>query len=242
MELCRLKYTEVKFFATKIFPNSKGRQAEFGTDTYHKARVKHTSMIAFMDEMHKACVKYETELLAGGMSQTSIDEVATLRDNLFAANTAQESYSRATPVLTQDRIDILNACYADTRIVVDAAMVIYYNDYARRSMFVYLPSSGDQNDSEIITEVISTEDPVLLFNIPYEESRRFMITNNGPANVDFYLAESSDVATRKINVLANSSQNVNSTDLGMDGSNLYAQLVQGSATTAEVEVEIIINL
>jgi hypothetical protein len=242
MELCRLKYIEVKFFATKSFPDSKSRQAEFGTDSYSKARTKHSNMITFMDEMHKACVKYQNELLAVGMSQTSIDEVALLRDALFKSNTRQESYSRATPVMTQERIDVLNACYTDTRTVIDAAMIVYYHDFARRNMFVYLPSSGDKNDSEIITQAITTEDPVLLFSIPFVEDRQFVIRNNGPADVNFYIADTSGEGVKKITVIANNFQKVTSIDLGDEGSNLYAILLAGSETTADVEVEIVTEI
>lgn len=238
MELCRLKYNEVKFFAIKAFKNSESKQAEFGTDTYQKARAKHVSMVAFMDEMNKACLKYEAELLAAGMSQASLDGIIPLRDSLQDANSEQESYQRATPVLTQDRIEVLNNCYAATRLVIDAAMVVYYNDFARRNMFIYLHTSGDKNDSELVKQAVLDENPTSIYSIVYEASRQFILLNNGPANVFFFLADSKDAATKKVNLDSGEKVIVAASQLGTEGNKLFVALASASTETAVVEVEI----
>ena len=162
MENCRLKYNEVKFFALKAFKDSESRLAEFGTDTYNKVRSKTANMVSFMEEMNLACTKYQTELLAAGMSQTSIDEIVTLRDGLLTTNAVQESYLKSTRVMTQERLEVLNKCYDDTRLIIDAAMVVYYNDYARRNMYVFLPNSGDKNDFELVKQAVLDETPIAI--------------------------------------------------------------------------------
>ncbi len=143
MENCRQKYIQVKYFAIQTFPNSSAKQSEFGIDTYKTVRTNQSKMILFLDEMHKACVKYQTELNVAGLTDPQIDEIITLRDTLLEANTNQESYTKGRPVLTQDRILALNECYLSTKRVVDAAHVVYYNDYARKNQFVF----GSGNDS-----------------------------------------------------------------------------------------------
>ena len=238
MELCRLKYNEVKFFAIKAFKNSESKQAEFGTDTYNSARARNVSMIAFMDEMHKACQKYTSELLAAGMSQASIDAIPTLRDALFAANTEQESYQRATPVLTQDRIAVLNACYATTRLVIDAAMVVFYNDYARRNMFVYLPHTGDAKDIEYIKQAVLDDTPIHIYTVDYDVNRQFVLYNYGPATVSFYLSNSADIISNAIVVAADERITVKANQLGNEGSHLFVVRKDNNNTTADVEVEI----
>jgi len=238
MEKCRLKYNEVKFFAIKAFKNSESKQAEFGTDTYASARARNVSMVAFMDEMHKACQKYLTQLLAAGMSQVSIDEIPLLRDALFAANTEQESYQRATPVLTQERIAVLNQCYDATRLVIDAAMVVYYNDYARRNMFVYLPHTGDKKDIEFVKQAVLDETPIHIYTVAYSEERQFVLYNNGPSRVAFYLSDDASIISSAVEVVAGERITVKSPQLGTEGSHLFVVLKDNNNTTADVEVEI----
>ena len=238
MELCKIKYNEVKFFANKVFPKDKARQAEFGTDTYIDARRSQSKMISFLDEMHKACVKYQAQLIAGGLTALKITEIQTLRTNLQNLNTTQESYIKARPVLTQDRIIILNTCYDYTRTVIEAAQVIYYNDMARRNQYIYLPSQ-EADDSEVITLTISNPVPVLIKTQAYDAARQYIIANNGPAAVEFYI--SNDPLAMSIIVILNPGDNLPFTaaQLGTDGSNLYARLVLGPDTSAQIEVEII---
>lgn len=237
MELCKIKYNEVKYFANKVFPKDKARQDEFGTDTYNQARQSQSKMISFLDEMHKACVKYQPQLIAGGMTATKIADILVLRTNLQNLNTSQESYIRGRPVLTQDRIIVLNNCYNITKTVIEAAQVIYYNDVARRQQYVYLPSQ-DTDDSEVINLSITTPTPVLVKNQTYNPLRQYLLANNGPAVVEFYI--SNDPMLNTLIVTLNPGDNLSFTaaQLGADGSNLYARLVASIETNAQIEVEI----
>ena len=237
MELCHIKYNEAKYFANKVFPKDKARQAEFGTDTYLQARQSQSKMISFLDEMHKACVKYQTQLVAGGLSATKIAAIQTLRTDLQNLNTSQEGYIRARPVLTQDRIVVLNNCFNITKTIIEAAQVIYYNDIARRQQYVYLPSQ-EADDSEIIELTISSPIPVLLKTQAYNPTRQYNLANNGPATVEFYI--SNDPLAMSIIVALNPGDNLPFTaaQLGTEGNNLYARLIAGPETSAQIEVEI----
>lgn len=238
MEKCRLKYNEVKFFIGKAFKDYIRKQEQFGIDTYQKVRSKNAEMITFMDEMHKAATTYETELLAAGMSAQSIIEIKMLRDNLLIANTEQERYFKETRVMTQERIDVLNACYASTRIVIDAAMIVYYNDYARRNNYVYLPSSTDKNDIEYVSQAVLDETPIHIYTVEYAEQRSFVLINSGPGAVFFFIAPNAADITNKILVTAGERIPVKTIDLGTEGNNLYVKLSPDSGSFADIEVEI----
>jgi hypothetical protein len=64
-------------------------------------------MIQFLDEMHKACVKYQTQLITTGYSEAAITEINTIRTELLTDNTNQEVFKKERPKLTEDRITIL---------------------------------------------------------------------------------------------------------------------------------------
>jgi hypothetical protein len=146
MELCKQKYAEVKYFAIKTFPNSKAIQAEFGTEKYLSCRRSPSSMVSFMDQMYKVCLDYQAELGANGMSLAQITEINTLGIELMNVNTIQEGFKKSRPVQTEERITVLNACYADTIRVIRAAQLVYYNDFARRNQFVYYPNRKPKKD------------------------------------------------------------------------------------------------
>jgi len=137
MDLCRVKYNEIKYFSTKAFPNSSAQQAEFGKDSYLAARRNPSRMIVLLDEMHQICLKYETELLAKGMSNAQISDILEFRNNLLAASTEQAQYAKGRPVITQERLMVLNQCFRTLRTVIHAAQIVYYYDYARKNQFVY---------------------------------------------------------------------------------------------------------
>ena len=110
MDLARAKYNEVKYFVQKAFPGSPATQGEFGLNDYMDARRSESKMIQFLDEMHKAAVKYQTELADAGYT-AKIDDIRTIRNSLLDKNTTQEVFKKQRPKLTEDRIKILNAAY-----------------------------------------------------------------------------------------------------------------------------------
>lgn len=137
MDLARAKYNEVKYFVQKAFPGSAATQGEFGLNDYMDVRQNESKMIQFLDEMHKACVKYQTQLVAAGYNAAAIAAIQTIRTDLLNKNTTQEVFKKQRPKLTEDRIKILNAVYDRLSLINAAAQVIYANDYAKKRQFVY---------------------------------------------------------------------------------------------------------
>lgn len=137
MDLARSKYNEVKYFVQKAFPNSAATQGEFGLNDYMDVRRSESKMIQFLDEMHKACIKYQTQIIAAGYNTAAIAAIQTIRTDLLNKNTTQEVFKKQRPKLTEDRIKILNTVYDKLTQVNAAAQIIYITDYAKRRQFVY---------------------------------------------------------------------------------------------------------
>lgn len=249
MELCRIKYNQIKYFAGRAFSKNKIKLAEFGAEDYEKVRKSQALMISFMDEMHKACLTYSTELEAAGLAVGEIAEIETLKIELQDANTIQENYMRARPVLTEERIAILNQCFETTMIVVNAAQVLYYNEYALRRMFVFSPTGGskgngsDSADSEIVSLVVDNNNlAVEVFSIAYEPSRQIMVTNNGPAEVEMFVSD--DPNDMGSPMLVGSGNNMTFTidQLGPHGNSIFAKAINGTGPEANIEVEISLEI
>lgn len=141
IQLCRDKYNEVKFFAHKAFGKNKALMQMFGTETYRSIQTDKDALLVFMAGLYQGCIDYQSQLLAVGLSQNSIDEIKLLEQKLLELTTEQRLYKKTKRSHTEDRIKVLNHCYAYTRLVIDAAFVIYKNDFARKKMFLFKKST-----------------------------------------------------------------------------------------------------
>ncbi|MBG7613463.1 hypothetical protein IU405_14510 [Polaribacter sp. BAL334] len=141
MEKAKTKYADVKYFAQKTFATSLATQNEFGLNDYLSARRNAVLMIQFLEEMHKSCVKYQTELVANGLEVAAIAEIQTIKTALETANTEQEIFKKQRTKLTEDRVKILNNCYEFITKTNAAAQRVYKDDFAKRNQFVYSSAS-----------------------------------------------------------------------------------------------------
>ena len=186
MEKAKGKYADVKYFVQKTFPTSLATQNEFGLNDYERARKSATQMIQFLDEMSKACVKYQTQLVAKGFNATAIAEILTIRNELQTANTNQEVFKKQRPKLTEDRIIVLNTCYDFIVQVNAAAQRVYKDDFAKQKQFVYT-TSGTSNIVEFSGEVPanSTKNAG---TIPFSTDNVFTFRNAGLVPLVFCLS------------------------------------------------------
>lgn len=148
MTLCRKKYKEVKYFAEKAFAGNKPVLDEFGTEDYTKSRNRQGKLIELMGILHKAAEKYKVALIAKQYSQPRIDAIKTLRDSLQDANTDQDVAKKGRPMLTKERIDVLNAAYKFVSQVCDAAQLIYEDEQTKRDQYVYGAGSSTILDTK----------------------------------------------------------------------------------------------
>ncbi|SDE90636.1 hypothetical protein [Epilithonimonas hungarica] len=191
MELARAKYNEVKYFVQKAFPNSAATQGEFGLNDYMDARRSESKMIQFLDEMSKACVKYQTQLVAAGYNAPAIATIQTIRTDLLNKNTTQEVFKKQRPKLTEDRIKILNAVYDRLTQVNAAAQIIYMTDYAKQRQFIY--DISRDNDLQEYEGSVGAGTVKTIATLAVSEGTVFTFKNTGTVPLVFCLSSTENL-------------------------------------------------
>jgi hypothetical protein len=137
METAKAKYIEVKYYVMRAFPDSQGTQHEFGVNDYAASRRNPIKMADFLDELSKAAVKYQTQLIAAGHSATAIAGITMVRTDLVIKDSVQKMIKKQRPKMTEDRITVLNSCYVLMAQRNAAAQIVYATEYAKQQQFVY---------------------------------------------------------------------------------------------------------
>ena len=236
LEKAKAKYADVKYFALKTFPNSVGTQNEFGINDYERARRSAPQMVQFMDEMSKACVKYQPQLVAAGFSAAAITEIQTIRTELLNANSAQEVFKKQRPKLTEDRIIVLNTCYTFVAQVNLAAQLVFKTDFAKQNQYVYLPTSETSN--LIFTGIVPANSTKNAGSVPFLPENVFAFKNTGVAPLAFCLSSSNDIEGIKIEIGGGAIITKSGSELNLDATNLIVQnLDSGTEGSYEIEVD-----
>lgn len=186
MEKAKSKYGDVKYFSQKAFPNSPATQNEFGLNDYERARRNTPQMIQFMDEMSKACIKYQPQLLIAGFNAAAIIEIQTIRTELLNANSNQEVFKKQRPKMTEDRILILNTCYDFVSQINQAAQMVYKTDYAKQNQFVFNTNSTAAN--QILSGTVAANSTKNAGTIAFLPENVFAFKNTGIAPLVFCLS------------------------------------------------------
>lgn len=137
MEEARKKYMEVMYFAEKAFGDDSKILHEFGMGDYKAARKSQPLMIAFMDQLTVTVSKYHTELEQVGCTQALLQSIGDMKRSLEEANTSQELFIKARPVLTARRCELMNRCYDYINRIRMAAKTIYFDNPVKANMFTF---------------------------------------------------------------------------------------------------------
>jgi len=193
MQTSRDKYYDVRYFVKKAFPKNIEVLNEFGANDFRRDSRSQPRMVQFLDGLHKAADKYKTQLISKGLLQTEIDEILTLRTSLSDSNTAQEAMKRGRPVLTDDRIEVLNTCYDATKTVIDAAQRVYKDDEAKRNAYRYDDTGSGNNSNELTFSGTITDNVTgaLLQDAEIEADGEVIATTNalGQFSITFTIEE-----------------------------------------------------
>ena len=92
-------------------------------------------MVQFMETLYGVATKYKTELIAQHYTQTAIDEIATLANQLRNSNQKQQLKKIERPTETRKRIDAFNTFYGFGQKVSEVAKEIYRNNPVLRNEF-----------------------------------------------------------------------------------------------------------
>lgn len=233
MNSAKNKYSDVKYFVQKTFPTSAGTQGEFGLNDYERARRNPSQMIQFLDEMSKACVKYQTQLVAKGYTAAAITEIQTIRTALLNANSNQEVFKKQRPKLTEDRIKVLNSCYNYVVQVNAAAQLVFRNDYAKQKQYVYNPSSG--TDTQEYIGSVAANALKNIATIPFALDNVFTFRNTGVAPLVFCLSTTDSLEGFQISIGGGAVITKSSSELNLDATKL---LVKNNDSNAEGSYEV----
>ena len=237
MEKAKGKYADVKYFVQKAFPQSVATQNEFGLNDYERARKSSTQMIQFLDEMSKACVKYQTQLVAKGFTAAAITEIQTIRTELQTANTNQEVFKKQRPKLTEDRITILNNCYEYVVQINAAAQRVYKDDYAKQKQFVYNSALSTSNIIEFSGEVTanSTKNAG---TVAFSTDNIFTFKNVGLVPLVFCLSTTNEVEGIEVAIGGGAALSKSSEELNTNGTFILVKNTDAtSAGLYQIEVD-----
>lgn len=235
MEKSKGIYADVKYFAQKAFPTSIATQNEFGINDYERARKSPTQMIQFLDEMHRACVKYQPQLVAKGFSAAAIAEIQTIRTKLRTTNTDQGVFKKQRPTLTADRITILNNCYAYITEVNAAAQRVYKDDFAKRNQFVYRTSPADTTVD--FNGEVAASSTVTAGTVPFAIDTVFTFKNAGLVPLVFCLSTTTAFEGIEVAIGGGASVSKTASELNPNATNILVKNTGATVGIYEIEVD-----
>lgn len=127
----------VKFFAQKAFQQQPEILHAFGSKEYTQASKKPKNMVAFLENLIPALNLYKKQLVQAGWSASGIAKINQLLADLEWTVIELAKHKRNRNINSTERVDKLNACYSFCKHVCTAAQIIYADDNARKSMYVY---------------------------------------------------------------------------------------------------------
>lgn len=140
MARCRAKFKHIKYFIEKAFPGNRPVWNEFGYNKYANARKSQVKMIQFMEILNATALKYKAQLVAAKYAESQFGELESLRIEVNTADLQQELQIGDSPVLTQERVTLLNNVWETTKRVCRAGKIIFAGNPKKYERYL-LPAS-----------------------------------------------------------------------------------------------------
>jgi hypothetical protein len=173
MQACSESYMDIIYFAEKAFKNDRAKLREFGQGAkYRKATKSQPRMVEFMKELFDVATKYSAQLTAKGCPPLTIAAIETVGNAYRDSNNTQNLYIDNRPVLSQERVILLNAAHAPMAQVVSAAERVYRNDFAKRTFYSYDPPSGS-NNNDVVIEITLNGNAIVNIDMSELEGKTF---------------------------------------------------------------------
>lgn len=186
MEEARKKYQMMKYFVGTAFKNDPKVMNEFGASDFPVASRMQPYMILFLNQLHNAASKYKPQLLTAGCSEAFIDSIKDIQVALENTNLNQESYMKARPVLTAQRLELMNECYRTLVRVISAARVVYYDDEVKAAQYTLGNYTRVHHADEMLKGTVAAGSRRDVFTLPYNARQSITIRNQGPQALLFY--------------------------------------------------------
>lgn len=184
---CRAKYTQVKYYAGRAFPNNKAVLKEFGEGAYSKVSTSRLRMVGFMEALHGVAEKYKVQLLAAGLTQPQIDEINALATELRNKNTAQQLKKKERPTETRKRTEALNTFYAYGQRVVEAARFVYRDNEVLRKEFVLMQRHHPKNTTQWVSINAGAVRKLTMVSLVKKTNSKLI--NTGTQSVEYWHAD-----------------------------------------------------
>lgn len=182
-------YKIIKYFVEDAFATNEGIQNKFGLDTYKNIRVTPAQMVMFLSNLYTQCTQYQTELLAKGLNPAKITEIATLRDDLYAAVNQQATFTGERLSTTQQRKILYEAMDIFTQETCRAGKLIY-EDIDAAKFQNYTIYQAVSNTSAIQTHNISPNSTEIAVSAGIDDTKGIRFFNKGDNNLDIYIVGS----------------------------------------------------
>ncbi len=149
---CNTTYRTIAYFVRKAFADSPAVQNQFGLNDIEKARKSQPQMILCMESLAVTAQKYGRELQGAGCNSTVIDGVAADAAALKVANTEQEKFKKDRGLITQERVQKLNALYRILKPLSEVAQIIYADNPTILGRYTLpRPKSSADSSDDLIT-------------------------------------------------------------------------------------------
>ncbi|HLG35520.1 MAG TPA: hypothetical protein VI757_11620 [Bacteroidia bacterium] len=128
-------------YAKLAYAEDKARQRVFGQARLKRASNVPAIMESLLEHANSMANKapYHADLLAKGYTQTEIDNLLTIADELSTKKTLQEGEKSNRPVSTADRIKIYNIVFGRMRIIRICSQVVFAGNREKIQQYLLYP-------------------------------------------------------------------------------------------------------
>ena len=142
-------------------------------------------------------------------------------NNTSGANSNQEVFKKQRPKLTEERIKVLNNCYAYVIQVNAAAQLVFRDDFAKQKQYVFSPSSG--SETQEYKGTVTPHAVKSIATIPFALENVFTFRNTGVAPLVFCLSAGTDMEGIQVTIGGGAMITKSSSELNPNGVRLLVK-------------------
>ncbi len=174
-------------YAKITYKDSPAKQRVFGQDKWEKARNDQEKMSTALKVANKFANEdpYKTALIAKGYTQTQIDNLLTIADNIDTKNLLQETAKAGRPVVTDDRIRVHNIVWQRDQDLKIMAEEVYPSDPAKRAIFLLYPSTAGGAETTVTVHLVKALVPQQGLQVELTNTDLVPQTSNAEGNAVF---------------------------------------------------------
>ena len=148
---CNSYYKTVSFFVRKAFKGNTAVQNQFGLNDIAKVRMNVPKMIIFMNDIAGVVAKHQSQLVEVGCNEGLLSTGQKLGEDLKNCNVNQQRFIKERGLITQERVEKLNALYALIRPVSEIANIIFADNPAKLAVYqMPKPKSSTNSHDDLV--------------------------------------------------------------------------------------------